>query len=88
MHVTGAMVCWDSGPEEGSEIAVHRWVTDDMALVEAMFAALVVALGWLSLGAWLRATRTSRPCTRRGRRSRGQSSIPMLRTPSTAPSGS
>ncbi len=39
MRVTGAMVCWDSEPEECSQIAVHRWVTDDMVLVEAMFAA-------------------------------------------------
>jgi predicted nucleotidyltransferase len=39
LHVTGALARWDDGPEPGREIAVHRWVTGDMVLVEALFTA-------------------------------------------------
>jgi hypothetical protein len=38
VHGDGALVCWDTGPAAGSEVAVHRWVTADMVLVEALFA--------------------------------------------------
>jgi Nucleotidyltransferase domain len=37
LHVTGALVSWDDGPEPGTDIAVHRWVTGDVVLVEALF---------------------------------------------------
>ncbi|HXW44770.1 MAG TPA: nucleotidyltransferase domain-containing protein [Streptosporangiaceae bacterium] len=39
LHVTGALVAWDDGPRPGAQVAVHRWVTEDMVLVEALFAA-------------------------------------------------
>jgi len=39
LHVTGALVCWDEGWHPGTQVAVHRWVTDDMVLVEALFSA-------------------------------------------------
>jgi len=37
LHVTGALVSWDDGPRPGAQTAVHRWVTDDVVLVEALF---------------------------------------------------
>jgi hypothetical protein len=39
LHVTGALVWWDDGPASTGQIAVHRWVADDMVLVEALFTA-------------------------------------------------
>lgn len=39
LHVTGALVSWDDEGQAAAEIAVHRWVTDDLVLVEALFAA-------------------------------------------------
>lgn len=39
VHLTDAIVCWDEGPDVGAEIAIHRWVTPDMVLVEALFAS-------------------------------------------------
>jgi hypothetical protein len=38
LHGTDALACWDQGPQEGGEIGVHRWVTGDMVLVEALIA--------------------------------------------------
>jgi predicted nucleotidyltransferase len=38
LHVTGALVSWDDKSQGTGEIAVHRWVTDDLVLVEALFA--------------------------------------------------
>jgi hypothetical protein len=37
LHVTGALVCWDNARTEVAGIAAHRWVTDDMVYVEALF---------------------------------------------------
>jgi hypothetical protein len=39
VHGDGALTCWDQGPDAGSEVAAHRWVTADMVLVEALFAS-------------------------------------------------
>jgi hypothetical protein len=39
LHVTGALVHWDSQSQASEEILVHRWVTPDLVLVEALFAA-------------------------------------------------
>jgi hypothetical protein len=39
LHGTATLTCWDQGPQEGSEIGVHRWVTSDMVLAEVLFAA-------------------------------------------------
>jgi hypothetical protein len=39
LHVTGAPVAWDKEPVMGSEIGVHRWITDDLIMVEALIAA-------------------------------------------------
>ncbi len=39
LPVTGVLTWWDDGPEAGRQLGVHRWVTDDMVLVEALFAA-------------------------------------------------
>jgi hypothetical protein len=39
LHATGALACWDDQPDASREIAAHKWVTDDMVLVEALFAA-------------------------------------------------
>jgi hypothetical protein len=39
LHVTGAVVSWDDDREVGREIGIHRWVTSDMVLVEAMFTS-------------------------------------------------
>ncbi len=39
VHGESSLVCWDTGPVAGSEVAVHRWVTPDMVLVEALFAS-------------------------------------------------
>jgi predicted nucleotidyltransferase len=36
LHVTGSLVAWDDRAEP--EVGVHRWVTDDVVLVEALFA--------------------------------------------------
>jgi predicted nucleotidyltransferase len=38
-HATGALVSWDDQRQAATEIAVHRWVTPDLVLVEALFAA-------------------------------------------------
>jgi hypothetical protein len=38
-HGDSALACWDTGPDAGSEVALHRWVTADMVLVEALFAS-------------------------------------------------
>jgi hypothetical protein len=38
LHATGALVCWDDRPAPDSEIGTHRWVTDDMVLVEVLLA--------------------------------------------------
>jgi hypothetical protein len=38
LHATGALICWDDGHESNPEIGVHRWVTPDVVLVEALFA--------------------------------------------------
>lgn len=39
LHATGALVSWDDHRQAGTEIAVHRWVTPDLVLVEALYAA-------------------------------------------------
>jgi hypothetical protein len=39
VHGDGVLACWDQGPQAGSAVAVHRWVTADMVLVEALFAS-------------------------------------------------
>jgi len=39
LHATGALVSWDDQRQTATEIAVHRWVTPDLVLVEALFAA-------------------------------------------------
>jgi hypothetical protein len=39
VHGDGTLACWDNGPDAGSEVAAHRWVTADMVLVEALFAS-------------------------------------------------
>lgn len=39
VHGDSALTCWDQGPNAGSQVAVHRWVTTDMVLVEALFAS-------------------------------------------------
>jgi hypothetical protein len=39
VHGDSALACWDQGPGAGSQVAVHRWVTTDMVLVEALFAS-------------------------------------------------
>lgn len=41
VHDDSSLACWDQGPDAGSEVAVHRWVTADMVLVEALFASPV-----------------------------------------------
>ena len=38
LHVTGALVSWDGQRQAATEVAVHRWVTPDLVLVEALFA--------------------------------------------------
>jgi hypothetical protein len=38
LHATGALICWDDGRESSREIGVHRWVTPDVVLVEALIA--------------------------------------------------
>jgi predicted nucleotidyltransferase len=38
MHVTGALASWDDKGDSDAEIGVHRWVTSDLILVEALFA--------------------------------------------------
>ena len=38
MHVTGALASWDDKGDGGAEIGVHRWVTSDVILIEALFA--------------------------------------------------
>jgi hypothetical protein len=39
LHATGALVSWDDQSPITTEIAAHRWVTPDLVLVEALFAA-------------------------------------------------
>ena len=39
LHATGALVSWDQQRQTAAEIAVHRWVTPDFVLVEALYAA-------------------------------------------------
>jgi hypothetical protein len=39
LHATGALVSWDQQRQPASQIAVHRWVTPDFVLVEALYAA-------------------------------------------------
>lgn len=39
LHATGALVSWDEHRQTATEIAVHRWVTPDFVLVEALYAA-------------------------------------------------
>ncbi len=39
VHGDSALACWDQGPNPGSQVAVHRWVTTDMVMVEALFAS-------------------------------------------------
>jgi predicted nucleotidyltransferase len=39
LHVTGTLVRWDNPSQTSAEVAVHRWVTPDLVLVEALFAA-------------------------------------------------
>jgi hypothetical protein len=37
LHVAGALVCWDEAFGSATGIATHRWVTDGMVYVEALF---------------------------------------------------
>jgi hypothetical protein len=37
VHGPQALACWDDRQDAG-EVGAHRWVTDDMVLVEALFA--------------------------------------------------
>jgi hypothetical protein len=39
LHATGALVSWDDQRHTAAQIAVHRWVTPDFVLVEALYAA-------------------------------------------------
>jgi hypothetical protein len=38
IHGPQVLVCWDDRRDGAAEVGVHRWVTDDMVLVEALFA--------------------------------------------------
>ena len=39
LHVTGAIVHWDHGDEEGAPVAGHRWLSPDLVLVESVISA-------------------------------------------------
>jgi Nucleotidyltransferase domain len=39
VHGDSALACWDQGPDAGAQVAVHRWITTDMVMVEALFAS-------------------------------------------------
>ena len=39
LHATGALVSWNDQSQTAAQIAVHRRVTPDRVLVEALFAA-------------------------------------------------
>jgi hypothetical protein len=39
LHATGALAAWDEQRETAKQIAVHRWMTRDFVLVEALYAA-------------------------------------------------
>jgi len=45
LHATGAVISWDEESHLEREIATHRWVTDDLLLIEALFAVRTAAFG-------------------------------------------
>jgi hypothetical protein len=38
LRAAGAILWWDVAPEPEREVAAHKWLTDDLVLVEALFA--------------------------------------------------
>jgi len=57
LHATGALISWDEESHLEREIATHRWVTDDLLLIEALFATQPGASGDLAFDDFKRVLR-------------------------------
>ncbi len=85
LHVTGAIAYWDERRDPSREIGAHRWVTDDLVLVEALLATPDSGVRWRHLGRSSSGPTTSPIGSRTAPQSTEPSSTPPTSTRSTEP---